>query len=122
MTIQEVGASAPNPAELHRTEREPLSEAAPRRITPAYDEYVPGEKKAPRPAEPEKAERCTADTGEVDREIERLRDRRRRLEEALRTAQDPAEAEKLNRELARLEQELRQKDTDAYRRQKAEFS
>lgn len=70
-------------------------------------------------AAPEKpsvrAEQTTTDTGRVDREIESLRAEREKLASRLRSA-SPSEAEKLQKRLSQLENELRQKDSDSYRR------
>lgn len=80
---------------------------------------------SPEPEEPESrrpCERTTADTGKVDREIERLKKEREQLERQLRTETDGARARELERKLARVEHALRQKDNDAYRRQHTEFS
>lgn len=112
---------------------------------PRYDEYVPEEETerkaigiyhvepdeegSPRAVfdapndEPEpKTERCTADTGNVDREIEKLKEEKKRLEQQLRAADDPQKAAELQQRLASLENELAQKDNDAYRRQHTVFS
>lgn len=111
---------------------------------PMMDEYVPEEKQEPsgrywpgrdkngRPSicfdAPEKevpggqAERCTCSTDQVDREIERLRQRREELKQQLGAETDGAKAEALKRKLARVECELGQKDNDAYRRGHAAFS
>lgn len=112
---------------------------------PRYDEYIP-EEEADRQAiglyriepdedgkpravfdapngEPEpQTERCTADTGNVDREIEKLKEEKKQLEQQLRLADDPQKAAKLQQQLAALEGELAQKDNDAYRRQHTVFS
>lgn len=79
---------------------------------------------APAPGSPERkgAERCTADTDDVDREIERLKERRETLEQQLRQEQNPARARELERQLAQAERELRQKDNDGYRRQHTRFT
>lgn len=112
---------------------------------PRYDEYVPEEETerkaigiyrvepdgegSPRAVfdapndEPEpKTERCTADTGNVDREIEKLKEEKKRLEQQLRAADDPQKTAELQQRLASLESELAQKDNDAYRRQHTIFS
>lgn len=75
-----------------------------------------GDRKAAGPEKKEE-ERCTGDTGKVDREIQRLKRRQRELEQRLGTETDERKIEKLERELAQVERELRQKDNDAYRRQ-----
>ena len=69
-----------------------------------------------------KAETCTTNTDKVDREIEKLKEERDQLEQQIRTTKDPDKAEDLKRQLAQLENELRQKDNDAYRRQNAVIS
>ncbi len=119
-------------------------------ITPARDEYVPEEEREPsgrywpgkdedgqprvyfddpeRPAAPPdkqapdgKAESCTGNTDQVDREIERLKQKREALEQRLNSETDAAKIGELEKELARIESELRQKDNDTYRRQHAVF-
>ena len=80
---------------------------------------------APAPAkkaEGDKAERCTGSTDRVDREIERLRRRKEALERQIGSQTDGVKIRELERELARTERELAQKDNDAYRRQHAVFS
>ena len=78
---------------------------------------------APAKGEPgRKAETCTTNTDKVDREIEKLKEERDQLEQQIRTTKDPDKAEDLKRQLAQLENELRQKDNDAYRRQNAVIS
>ena len=69
-----------------------------------------------------KAERCTGDTGKVDREIEKLKRKRAELEQRLNTERDEAKREDLEQQLAQVEQELRQKDNDGYRRRHTVFS
>lgn len=61
-----------------------------------------------------------ASTDKVDAEIEQLKNRRAQLLKKLSTAQEPNE--NLQRQLAQLEDELRQKDNDAYRKLHAKFS
>lgn len=69
-----------------------------------------------------KAERCTGDTGKVDREIEKLKRKRAELEQRLNTERDEAKREDLEQQLAQVEQELRQKDNDGYKRRHTVFS
>jgi len=82
------------------------------------------EKASPDKKAPEsKAETTTCNTDDVDRELERLREKRETLERQLRQASgDPGKAEELERQLSQVERELSQKDNDAYRRQHAKFS
>ena len=69
-----------------------------------------------------KAERCTADTGRADREIERLKKQKQELEQQLGRETDAEKVRDLERRLAQVERELRRKDSDAYRRQHTTFS
>ena len=80
----------------------------------------------PRPEEEEGPEketaRCTTDTGQVDREIEALREKEQQLEQRLRDETDERKRDDLERQLAQTKQELRQKDNDTYRRSHAVIS
>lgn len=80
----------------------------------------------PAAPEPEKGgqaeERCTGDTGGVDREIQRLRKKRQELAQRLDAETDGEKSRELERQLAQVERELRQKDNDAYRRQHTRFT
>ena len=69
-----------------------------------------------------RSESATYDTDEVDREIERLKERIGQLQERIRTEKDPERAERLEKELARAEAELSRKDNDSYRRAHADRS
>ena len=83
----------------------------------------PSDAPAPaRKAEGDKAERCTANTDQVDREIERLRRRKETLEQQISAQTDGAKIRELERKLAQAERELAQKDNDAYRRRHTVFS
>ncbi len=93
--------------------------------TPAADAPQPGkaaegpeEKRAPEDGE----ERCTVDTGRVDREIEALKKQKQELERQLKAETDETKARTLQARVAQIEQELSQKDNDTYRRQHAEYS
>lgn len=69
------------------------------------------------------AEKCTTDTGKVDREIRSLREKKQQLEQQIRSAAgDRKKVRELERKLARVESELSQKDNDTYRRQHAVVS
>lgn len=84
------------------------------------------EKAAPRNAEnaPEKApETTTGNTDKVEREIRKLKEKLESLKQQLARAQDnPEEQAKLEKQIAQVENELRAKDTDSYRRQNTQFS
>lgn len=100
------------PAVRRPGEEDPARPAEPRR-----DEYIPERKDKDK-----RAERCTGDTGKVDREIEKLKRKRAELEQRLNTERDEARREELERRLAQVEAELRQKDNDGYRRRNTVFS
>ena len=70
-----------------------------------------------------KSESCTCNTDRVDREIKRLKEKQKELElKVSRCKENPDERAKLEHQLARVESELRVKDTDFYRRQHAQFT
>ena len=69
-----------------------------------------------------KTESCTGSTDQVDREIDRLKRKRDELKEQISRETDPSKAERLEKMLAQVERELRQKDNDVYRRQHSVFS
>jgi len=107
-------------------------EKAPEKAAPASGEggeepeaAVPGEE-APEKAAPSgggrKAERCICNTDKVDRELEKLREKRAEVEKRLASETDEAKAGDLERRLAQVENELRQKDNDAYRRSHSVFT
>lgn len=122
--------------------RQPDEETQNHPLKPAMDEYIPSEKPEPsgryRPGRDEdgqpkvyfdnpenegKAEsRCTCNTDRVDREIEKLRNRKAELERRLNTETDEARVKELEKQLAQAERELREKDNDTYRRSHADFS
>lgn len=70
----------------------------------------------------EKTESCTGSTDQVDREIKCLKRKRDELKEQISRETDPSKAERLEKMLAQVERELRQKDNDTYRRQHSVFS
>ncbi len=74
-----------------------------------------------KPDHPEKpAEMLTINTDKVDREIKLLKEEKRQLEQQIQlTAGDEEKAMELEKKLAQVESELRQKDNDTYRRQNA---
>lgn len=148
MSIQAVSGMAPGAAAISGVKAAPAvrraEDVSPARApAPARDEYVPEEKRAPAgqywpgrgedgqpkiffddPEKPagEQAERCTADTGAVDREIEQLKKEQAQLARQLSRETDEGRREALAQKLAQVEQALAQKDNDAYRRQHTVFS
>jgi len=69
-----------------------------------------------------KVESGTCNTDKVDREIEELKKEREELERQINSETDDTKIVELEKELAQVEVELRQKDSDAYRRQHAVYS
>ena len=69
------------------------------------------------------AEVCVGNTDKVDREIEKLKEKKRELEQQIRSASgDERKIRELEKKLTQVEQELSQKDNDTYRKQHSEFS
>ena len=54
--------------------------------------------------------------------MEKIRKKKEQLKQQINTCEDPEKAEKLKKELALVENELRQKDNDGYRRSHTVFS
>ena len=82
-------------------------------------------KKASRGEEKEepKEEICVGNTNGVDREIQKLKEKKQQLEQQIQSASgDERKTRKLQKKLAQIEQELSQKDTETYRRQHTVFS
>jgi ABC-type phosphate transport system auxiliary subunit len=68
----------------------------------------------------DKEEKCTTNTDSVDKEIEKLKEEKKQIEQQIRSANGDEEKKKeLERKLEQIENELSQKDTDSYRRQNA---
>lgn len=65
-------------------------------------------------------EKCIADTDKVEREIRELKEKKQQLEQQIRQiSDDESKTRELEKKLAAVENELNQKDNDAYRRQNA---
>ena len=70
-----------------------------------------------------KAEKCTTNTDNVDREIEKLKEEKKQLEQQIKAAAGDKEKVKvLEKKLSQIEGQLSQKDNDTYRRQNAVIS
>ncbi|MDO5576376.1 MAG: hypothetical protein Q4F84_04800 [Fibrobacter sp.] len=83
-----------------------------------YDDLKKAEKAAEEPEK--KAEKCTINTDAVDREIEKLKEDKKKLEQQIKSASGDAEKVKeLKNKLSQIEGEISQKDNDAYRKQNA---
>lgn len=73
------------------------------------------------PKKPEK--KCITNTDRVDREIEKLKEKQKQLEQQIRSSsKDEKKTKELERKLAQVKAELSQKDNDTYRRQNASVS
>ena len=70
----------------------------------------------------DKGETWECNTDKVDREIEKLKKKQQELEQRLNSETDEAKIKDLERQLAQVEQELKQKDNDTYRRQHAVYT
>ena len=66
--------------------------------------------------------KTTANTDKVDREIEKLKQTQAQLEQKIAAAGGQKDKEILEKQLAQVEAELRQKDNDTYRRQHMEIT
>ena len=89
----------------------------------AEEAPVDGNENEPRAegdAPTQKSKTATYITDKVDREIKRLREQKQQFEKQLQSATDPQQAVMLQKQISRLDKELRQKDNDAYRREHAE--
>ena len=88
----------------------------PKRVAKAKD-VQPKEEPA------KKAEKCTTNTDNVDREIEKLKEEKKQLEQQIKAAAGDKEKVKvLEKKLAQIEGQLSQKDNDTYRRKNAVIS
>lgn len=68
-------------------------------------------------------EKCVANTDKVEREIRELKQKKQKLKQQLDAASgDEKKTKELENKLAQVERELRQKDTDTYRKQKTSFT
>ena len=69
------------------------------------------------------AEKCVTNTDKVDREIGKLKEKKKQLKQQIRTAfGDEKKIRELEKKLAQVENELSKKDNDTYRRQNASVS
>lgn len=70
----------------------------------------------------DKAEKCTTNTDKVDREIEKLKEKKRQIEQQIQSETDENKKQALEKQLAQVDAELSQKNNDAYRRKNAVVS
>lgn len=90
------------------------------------DEYISSEKEEPKVKADDSEndeEKCVGNTDKVDREIRELKEKKKKLEQQLKTASgDEKKTKELENKLAQVERELSQKDNDTYRRQHSTFT
>ena len=79
-------------------------------------------KKIGKKPESSKAEECTTNTDAVDREIEKLKEKKRQLVQQIQSETDENKVKELEQKLAQVEAELNQKNNDIYRKQNAVVS
>lgn len=94
----------------------------PEHIPDAQREADPADPDANGPEKDGEGERWVCDTSKVDREIEKLKKKQQELEQRLASETDEAKARDLERQQAQVEQELKEKDNDTYRRQNSTFT
>lgn len=100
----------------------PEAVGPPKAENPERDEEPEAPGKAAPPDKDGKEEKCVGNTDAVDREIRRLKEKKKKLEAKLDRETDGTRREALERQLAQVENELRQKDNDAYRRRHSTFT
>ncbi|MBR1740505.1 MAG: hypothetical protein IJ733_01295 [Lachnospiraceae bacterium] len=69
-----------------------------------------------------KTNSTTTNTDRVDKEIERLKEKKQKIEQQIRATEDDTRKAALQIQLRQIEMELSEKDNDAYRRQNAVVS
>ncbi len=120
-----MNAAAANASAAKETDPEKEADSAKKAYSPArrQDEYIP-EKPQPTPGlyskdgKKDGGEEVTGSTDKVDAEIKKLKEKKAKLkQEIARAKNDPEKLEKLQKQLDQVENELRVKDTDSYRRQ-----
>lgn len=78
-----------------------------------------GAKKSPQKPEPEI---CKGNNDKAEREIKKLKEKKKTLEQQIQAETDEVKAQKLEQELKQVENELRQKDNNSYLRQHTTFT
>ncbi len=87
-----------------------------------YDDPKREAKKTPQQKDSAKQDKkCTVNTDKVDREIEKLKEKKKQIQQQIKAANgDQEKIRELEKKLTQIEGELNQKDNDAYRRQNAD--
>lgn len=99
------GNVKPQSAVSPQSAAEPQSEAEPRNET-----------------EKPTIEKTVGNTDKVDREIKKLKQKKAELQQKIATTEDQKQRESLEKQLAQVEDELKLKDNDTYRRQHMEIT
>ena len=118
-----------DPKAAHRAGKQGLKATRADEENPKAEEEHSGENangkelKAGGDSQEKPAEKCVANTDKVDREIEKLKEKKQQLEQQIQSASgDEKKIRELEKKLAQVENELSQKDNDTYRRQNASVS
>lgn len=79
-----------------------------------------GQQKVKDPSSNNESEECTTSTDKVDREIQKLKEKKKQLEQEIKaSSENEGRIKELKKQLAQVESELSQKDNDTYRKQNA---
>ena len=93
---------------------------------PRETDETPDGSQEPDKAAPQKGgkkpETCTVNTDQVDREIKKLKEKRKELQQRIQREQDPDKKRQLEKQLSQIESELKRKDNDNYRKQHMKVS
>lgn len=92
---------------------------APKTDNPDENPKTGNAKESPQKPEPKT---CKGNNDEAVREIEKLKERKKALEQQIHRETDEVKARKLEQELKQVENELRQKDNHSYLRQHTTFT
>lgn len=108
-----------SPSKPGRPDGENQPQAKPDSVKEGSREGQAGSQPKVKPGQPQKKEEvCVGSTDKVDREIEKLKAKKKQLEQQIQQAkEDVQKTRKLEKELAQVENELNQKDNGTYRRQ-----
>ena len=121
-----MASSEPETKSLDGAEKEDKSAAMPGEDEPrasAEEEDEKSEKAGGNPSDDKSDRQTTVNTDRVEAEIRKLNQEKQRIQQALgRATGDDAERERLQKRFEMIEAELSMKDTDAYRKQNAEYS
>lgn len=110
---------ASHPPKTGNADRTPNHDEAPKPDAPDSEKKSGGAKKSPQKPEPEI---CKGNNDKAEREIKKLKEKKKTLEQQIQSETDEVKAQKLEQELKQVENELRQKDNNSYLRQHTTFT